>query len=311
VDVHPNKTPFFKSAKNPLPLLLLALPGMAYLIINNYIPMLGIIIAFKKIDVGKGILASPWIGLSNFKFLFATPDAWIMTRNTLLYNLAFIVIGTVFAIGLAILMNEITGFFYAKYFQGMYLLPNLISMVVVSYLVFAFLNADTGLFPKSIFPALNIQDINFYTSAGYWPFILLVVFLWKNTGYGSIIYLASIAGIDKTIYEAAKIDGAGKWDQIRFITIPLLKPTIIILFLFSVGRMMYSDFGLFYQVTLNSGALYSTTQTIDTYVFRGLMQLGNIGMSSAAGVYQSVIGFILVLGANFLVKKINPENALF
>jgi putative aldouronate transport system permease protein len=273
VDVHPNKTPFFKSAKNPLPLLLLALPGMAYLIINNYIPMLGIIIAFKKIDVGKGILASPWIGLSNFKFLFATPDAWIMTRNTLLYNLAFIVIGTVFAIGLAILMNEITGFFYAKYFQGMYLLPNLISMVVVSYLVFAFLNADTGLFPKSIFPALNIQDINFYTSAGYWPFILLVVFLWKNTGYGSIIYLASIAGIDKTIYEAAKIDGAGKWDQIS--------------------------------------ALYSTTQTIDTYVFRGLMQLGNIGMSSAAGVYQSVIGFILVLGANFLVKKINPENALF
>jgi putative aldouronate transport system permease protein len=156
-----------------------------------------------------------------------------------------------------------------------------------------------------------MQDINFYTSPGYWPVILLIVFLWKNTGYASIIYLASIAGIDSTIYEAARIDGAGKWDQIRYITLPSLKPTIIILFLFSVGRMMYSDFGLFYQVTMNSGALYSTTQTIDTYVYRGLMQLGNIGMASAAGVYQSVIGFILILGANYLVKKINPEDALF
>ena len=305
------KRSFLQSFRQTLPLLLLTLPGMVYLLINNYIPMLGIIIAFKKMDYAKGILASNWIGLSNFKFLFSTPDAWVMTRNTLLYNLAFIVIGTVFAIGLALMMNEITGYFFAKYFQGTFLLPNLISMVVVSYLVFAFLNADTGLFPKSIFPALNIQEINFYTSPGYWPIILLIVFLWKNTGYASIIYLASIAGIDKTIYEAARIDGASKWDQIRLITLPLLKPTIIILFLFSIGRMMYSDFGLFYQVTMNSGALYSTTQTIDTYVYRGLMQLNNIGMASAAGVYQSVIGFILVLGANFLVRKINPENALF
>ncbi len=308
--MHPKRS-FARSTKASLPLLLLALPGMAYLIINNYIPMAGIIIAFKKMDYAKGILASNWIGLSNFKFLFATPDAWIMTRNTLLYNAAFIIIGTACSLALAILMNEITSFFYARYLQGMYLLPNLISMVVVSYLVFAFLNADTGLLPKSVFPALNIQEINFYTSAGYWPSILLIVFLWKNTGYASIIYLSSIAGIDRTIYEAAKIDGAGKWDQIRYITLPLLRPTIIILFLFSVGRMMYSDFGLFYQVTMNSGALYPTTQTIDTYVFRGLMQLGNIGMASAAGVYQSVFGFILVLGANFLVKKINPENALF
>ncbi len=310
VDV-PRKTPFLISAKKSLPLLLMTLPGMAYLVINNYIPMLGVIIAFKKIDVSKGILASPWIGLSNFKFLFSTPDAWLMTRNTLLYNLAFLVIGTVFAIGLAIMMNEIATRFFAKYFQGMFLLPNLISMVVVSYLVFAFLNADTGLFPRSIFPHLKIEDINFYTSPGYWPFILLVVYLWKNTGYAAIIYLATIAGIDKTLYEAARLDGASKWGQIRYITLPLLKPTIIILMLFSIGRMMYSDFGLFYQVTMNSGALYSTTQTIDTYVFRGLMQLGNIGMASAAGVYQSLIGFILVLGANLLVRKINPDYALF
>jgi putative aldouronate transport system permease protein len=202
------KSAFRKSVRSSAPLLLLTVPGITYLLINNYIPMLGIIIAFKKIDYAKGILASPWVGLNNFRFLFATPDAWIMTRNTLLYNLAFIVIGTIFAVGLAILMNEVGSYFFAKYFQGIYLLPNLISMVVVSYLVFAFLNADTGLFDKSIFPALSIEQINFYTSAGYWPLILLVVFLWKNTGYASVIYLATISGMDKTIFEAAKIDGA-------------------------------------------------------------------------------------------------------
>ncbi|MDT8898201.1 ABC transporter permease subunit [Thermanaerothrix sp. 4228-RoL] len=305
------KHSFLKSFSHELPLLLLALPGLVYLIINNYIPMLGIIIAFKKLDYAKGILKSDWVGLKNFEFLFSTPDAWIMTRNTLLYNLAFIIIGTIFAIVLAIMMNEIADRFFAKYFQGMYLLPNLISWVVVSYIVFAFLNADTGLIPKVILPALRAKDINFYTSPGYWPFILLIVFLWKNTGYTSVIYLSSIAGIDRTIYEAARIDGAGKLDQIRYITLPLLKPTIIILFLFSIGRMMYSDFGLFYQVTLNSGALFSTTQTIDTYVYRALMQFNNVNMASAAGVYQSIVGFILVLGANLLIKKINPENALF
>lgn len=305
------KTTFFKTIKHSLPLLLLALPGLVYLLINNYIPMFGIIIAFKKMDYARGLLASDWVGLDNFKFLFSTPDAWVMTRNTILYNLAFIVIGTIVAIALAIMMYEIGGSFFAKYFQGAFLLPNLISWVVISYLVFAFLNADTGLFPKSIFPALSIEEINFYTAPGYWPLILLFVFLWKNTGYAAIIYLASIAGIDKTIYEAAKIDGASKWKQIRLITIPLLKPTIIILTLLSVGRMMFSDFGLFYQVTLNSGALYPTTQTIDTFVFRGLLQLGNVGMASAAGLYQSVIGFILVLGANYLVRKINPDYALF
>lgn len=299
------------SIKRTLPLLLMALPGLAYLVINNYIPMAGIIIAFKKIDYSKGILASDWVGLDNFRFLFSTPDAWIMTRNTILYNLAFIVIGTICALALAIGMNEIKERFFAKYFQGAFLLPNLISMVVVSYVVFAFINTDTGFLNQTVLPALGLAEVNFYTRPQSWPLILLIVYLWKNTGYASIIYLASISGIDTTLYEAARIDGAGKWDQIRLITLPLLRPTIIILTLLAVGRIMFSDFGLFYQVTMNSGALYSTTQTIDTYVFRGLMQLGNIGMSSAAGFYQSIIGFVLVLTANYLVKKISPEDALF
>jgi putative aldouronate transport system permease protein len=305
------KSKIRKFIKENLPLFLLTLPGLIYLLINNYIPMLGIIIAFKNMDYSKGILASDWIGFKNFKFLFSTPDAWIMTRNTILYNLAFIVIGNICAIALAILMYEVTSKFYSKYFQGAFLLPNLISWVVVSYLVFAFVNIETGLVNQTLLPLFGLEEVNFYTSPDYWPVILTLVFLWKSTGYTSIIYLSSIAGVDKTLFEAARIDGAGKLAQIRYITLPLLKPTIIILVLFSVGRIMFSDFGLFYQVTQNSGALYETTQTIDTYVYRGLMQLGNIGMSSAAGVYQSFIGFLLVLGANYLVRKINPENALF
>jgi putative aldouronate transport system permease protein len=289
----------------------MALPGLAYLLINNYIPMAGVIIAFKKMDYAKGVLGSDWVGLDNFKFLFSTPDAWIMTRNTLLYNFAFIVIGTICALGMALGMNEIKDHYFAKYFQGAFLLPNLISMVVVSYLVFAFLNADTGLLDRVVLPAFGAPEVNFYTRPEQWPGILLIVYLWKNTGYASIIYLASIASIDSTLFEAARIDGAGKWDQIRRITLPQLVPTIVILTLLAVGRIMFSDFGLFYQVPMNSGPLYPTTQTIDTYVYRGLMQLGNIGMSSAAGLYQSVVGFVLVLTANFLVKKVSPENAMF
>ncbi|MBC6936524.1 MAG: sugar ABC transporter permease [Chloroflexi bacterium] len=297
--------------KKSLPLLLMALPGLAYLVINNYIPMAGIVIAFKKMDYAKGVFGSDWVGFDNFKFLFSTPDAWIMTRNTLLYNLAFIVIGTICALVVALCMNEIKERFFAKYFQGAFLLPNLISMVVVSYIVFAFLNTDTGLLNRTVLPALGVSEINFYSQPQAWPLILLIVYLWKNTGYASVIYLAGIASIDPTLYEAARIDGAGKWDQIRFITLPQLKSIIIILTLLSVGRIMFSDFGLFYQVPMNSGPLYSTTQTIDTYVYRGLMQLGNIGMSSAAGLYQSIVGFVLVLTANYLVKKISPENAMF
>lgn len=302
---------FGSDLRKTWPLLLMALPGLIYLTINNYIPMAGIIIAFKKLNYARGILGSDWIGLDNFKFLFNTPDAWIMTRNTILYNAAFIVIGTVCALALAIGMNEIKERYFARYFQGAFLLPNLISMVVVSYVVFAFLNTDTGLLNRTVLPAIGAPETNYYTRAGDWPFILMIVYLWKNTGYAAIIYLASIAGIDATLYEAARIDGAGKWDQIRLITLPLIRPTVIILTLLAVGRIMFSDFGLSYQVTMNAGKLYSTTQTIDTYVFRGLMQLGNVGMSSAAGVYQSVVGFVLVLTANYLVKKISPDDAMF
>ncbi len=297
--------------RKTLPLLLLAAPGLLYFLINNYLPMAGIFIAFKDVNYAKGIFGSDWVGFDNFKFLFQTSDAWIMTRNTLLYNLAFIVLGTMLSIAIAILMSELLKSVWSRMFQSGLVLPNLISMVVLSYIVFAFLNADSGFINNSILKPLGIPEINWYSEAKYWPYLLVFIQLWKTAGYGSIVYIAFISGIDKSIYEAAKIDGAGKLKQIRMITLPLLKPTIIILTLMSIGRIFNSDFGLFYQVPMNAGALYSTTQTIDTYVYRALMQVNDIGMSAAAGLYQSIVGFVLVMVANAIVKKVNPENALF
>jgi putative aldouronate transport system permease protein len=308
-----DKTKMRKRAnmKKQLPLLVIALPGLAYLFINNYIPMMGIFIAFKKIDYMKGIFGSDWVGLSNFRFLFQTNDAFIMIRNTLLYNLAFIVLGTVCAVFIAIMMAEISRQFISRFFQAALVLPNLVSMVVVAYIVFAFLTPETGLINTGILPALKIEGINWYTEPKYWPFILVIVQLWKTAGYSSIVYIASIAGIDPGLYEAAAIDGAGKLRQIFRITIPMLKPTIIIMVLMAIGRIFASDFGLFYQVPMNSGALFNVTQTIDTYVYRGLMRSGDIAMSSAAGLFQSVVGFALVIGANAIVRRVSSENALF
>jgi ABC-type polysaccharide transport system, permease component len=285
-------------------------PGIIYLFINNYLPMFGLIIAFKNVNFQKGIFQSDWIGLKNFEYLFKTSDALIITRNTLLYNSAFIILETVFAVIVAILLNDIASRLLSRFYQSILLLPYLISMVIVSYLAYAFLSSDSGFFNNIILPALNIKAISWYSEAKYWPVILTYVNLWKTTGFYCIMYLASIVGIDKEYYEAATIDGANKLQQVRNVTIPLITPTITIMVLLSIGRIFYSDFGLFYQVPLNSGPLYNATNVIDTYVYRGLMQLGDIGMSSAAGLYQSLVGFILVLGSNLIVKKISPENAL-
>lgn len=292
------------------PLLLIALPGIIYILINNYIPMFGVFLAFKDYSYVKGIFGSDWNGLSNFKYLFRQ-DAFLIVRNTLLYNLAFIILGTIFAITVAILMCELGEKFRVKIFQSSLLLPNLLSWVVIGFIAYAFLNADTGFINNTLIKSFGGEEIAWYTSPKYWPFILTFVYLWKSVGYSSIIYMASISGIDKSIFEAAKIDGAKKLEQIRYITIPMLKPTVVILTLMAIGRIFYSDFGLFYQVPMNSGALYKTTQTIDTYVYHGLMELQDIGMSAAAALYQSVVGFILVVTANGLVRKVDSENALF
>lgn len=306
--VKPKKKSGFK--KNA-PLMLIALPGIAYLIINNYIPICGLFLAFKDYNFMKGVFKSDWCGFNNFKFLFATKDALIMTRNTLLYNIAFIIFGTIFSIIIAIMLCELGKRMRVKLFQAALLLPNLLSWVVIGFVAYAFLNADTGFINNTILAGLGKDSIAWYTYQAAWPAILVIVFLWKNAGYQSIVYMSSIGGIDSSLYEAAALDGATKMQQIFQITLPMLKPTIITLVLMSIGRIFYSDFGLFYQVPQNSGALYNVTQTIDTYVYRGLMELNDVGMSAAAGFYQSIVGFILVLIANTIVRKIDSDNALF
>jgi len=294
------------------PLLIMMVPGLLYLLINNYLPMFGIVIAFKDVNFAKGILQSDWVGFDNFEYLFKTADAYIITRNTILYNLVFIVLGTILAIACAILLNEIKNKVLLRTYQAIITMPHLISMVIVSYLVFALLSAETGFINRTILPLFGIEEgVSWYTEAKYWPVILTLVNFWKGIGYSSIVFFAALLGIDEEYYEAARLDGASRWKQILHITIPLMMPVIIMLTLLSIGRIFYSDFGLFYQVPLNSGALFETTSTIDTYVFRGLTGSGDIGMSTAAGVYQSIVGFILVLLANYLVRLYNKDNALF
>lgn len=294
-----------------MPLYMMLLPGIAYLFINNYMPMPGLIVAFKKYNARKGLYGSDWVGLDNFLYLFKTEDAWIITRNTIGYNFAFIIINTLLAIMVAIILSELGGGKMKKFYQSAVLLPFLISSVIISYLVFAFLSVENGFMNNFILPHMGIDPILWYGEPRYWPLILIIVSAWKSVGYNCIIYYATIIGFDRTYYEASTIDGATKLQQIRTITLPLLKPVITMLTMLAIGRILYSDFGLFYQVPQNQGALYSTTNTIDTYVYRGLLQLGNIGMSSAAGLYQSFIGFILVMGSNLLIRKIDKESALF
>ncbi|WP_337102503.1 ABC transporter permease [Paenibacillus sp. YIM B09110] len=293
------------------PLYLMMLPGIAYLLINNYLPMFGVTIAFKDINFAKGIWGSDWNGLQNFKFLFQSSDAYVITRNTILYNLAFIVIGLIVGVGTAILLNEIKNKIAVKFYQSVLLIPYLISMVLVSYLVYSILSVNVGYLNNTILPGLGIDPISWYNEPKYWPYILVIVNVWKGLGFSCVVYLAAIISIDKEYYEAAMLDGASKWQQIRRITIPMITPILVMMTLLAIGRIFYSDFGLFYQVPMNSGALFSTTNVIDTYVFRALMQLGDIGMSAAAGLYQSVVGFVLVILSNYVVRKISREDALF
>ena len=293
------------------PIYLMMLPGALYLLINNYIPMFGLVIAFKQVDFQKGILASPWIGFQNFQFLFQTKDAFVITRNTILYNITFIILNTVIGILFAIFICDISWKAGKKVYQSAILFPYLMSWVIVGYIVYAIFAMQYGIANKSILPAFGMDPIMWYNDPKYWPAILIVTNTWKGIGYGCLIYISSINGIEASYFEAAELDGANKFQQIWNITLPEILPSVITLTLLSIGRIFYSDFGLFYQVPRDSGLLYSTTNTIDTYVYRGLMKLGNVGMSSAAGFYQSVVGFILVLLSNWVVRKISPDNALF
>lgn len=305
------KKSFVKQVKKYLPFYIMALPACIYFFINNYIPMVGLILAFEKFTVNKGIFGSKKVGLDNFKFLFQSSDAWIMTRNTLLYNIVFIVLGTVISIIVAYLLFELKSNISRKVYQTVILFPGLLSIIIISYLANAILAGDTGFINMNILVPLGLEPISFYSEPKWWPFILTFIHFWQLTGTSCILYLANMSSIDPGLYEAANLDGANRFKSFMNITIPSLVPVIITLTILSVGKIFNSDFGLFYQVPMNSGAIIDVTQTIDTYVYRGLMNTANIGMSAAAGFYQSVVGFALVMIANSIVKKLSNENAMF
>ncbi|UNK21232.1 ABC transporter permease subunit [Paenibacillus sp. N3/727] len=306
---------FFKNIMLNKAMLFFVLPGAIWFLFFSYLPMLGTVIAFKEYRFSRdgflaSIIDSKWVGLDNFKFLFSTNDAYIITRNTVLYNFAFIVLGLILSVALAIVLSEIVNKRLAKVYQTGMFLPYFLSWVIVGYFAFSFLSYDKGVL-NQILAWFGADPVQWYSESKYWPLFLILISLWKSIGYNSVIYLASITGIDKSLYEAAMIDGANKWQQIKSITIPMLKPLMTILTLLAIGRIFYADFGLFYQVPRDSGTLYSVTNVIDTYVYRGLKTTGEIGMSTAAGLYQSVVGFALVMTSNYIVRKYDKENALF
>lgn len=293
-----------------LPFYLMGLPGIIYLFINNYIPLAGLQIAFKDFSYSKGMWKSPWNGIKNFEFLFKSNDAFIMVRNTLLYNVCWIVLGMVLGVAAAILINEVIGKLKKKFYMTVILLPYLMSAVIISYLVYAYLSPTSGLFTKWLGDLLGKAPA-FYQEKVWWPFILTFVSQWKGIGFGMILYLSSILGIDSSLYEAATLDGASRWQQHKSITIPLLKPMLIMMFILNLGQIFRSDFGLFYQVPMNQGALFPVTQTIDTYVYRALLKFNDVGMSSAASFIQSVVGFVFIVTANKIVSKMDKGSSLF
>ncbi len=299
-----------KKYKKWLPFYIMGIPGFIYIFVNNYMPLYGLLIAFKNYNYKDGVTDSPFVGLKNFEYLFSSKDAWVITRNTIGYNLLFILLSTILGVALAIFLNEVKSKLGKKIYQTSILLPYLMSMVVVSYLTYAFLGDRTGAI-NGVLQGFGLKSIRFYSQKQYWPYILTIVYLWRNIGYGTIIYLATVVGFDYSYYEAAELDGASKWQQIKFITVPLLKPTILMLVTLAMGNIFRSDFGLFYQIPRNQGLLYSVTDTIDTYVFRALLINGDIGLSSAAAFYQSIVCFITIIIFNSLVKKISEDDALF
>jgi putative aldouronate transport system permease protein len=304
--VKKKKKGFLYEIKKNWTLFFMLMPGLLVILFNNVLPMFGMVIAFKDINYKLGILRSKWYGFNNFKYLFTSSQAWLITRTTLGYNIVFIIIGATLAVALAIGYNELLNRKAAKFYQTVMFLPYFLSWVVISYLVFSLLSTDMGLLNK-----ITGKSIEWYSKTAYWPWIIIIVNTWKWTGYDSVIYLATLIGFDKSLYEAAAVDGASRWTQLTKITLPLLKPTIIILAIIKIGRVFFSDFGLFFNVPRNTGMLFDVTNTIDTYVYRALMQTGDIGMASAAGFYQSVVGLVVIITANFIVRKIDKESALF
>ena len=304
------KTHFMKIIKRHWLLLMMLLPSLLYVIIFSYVPMTGIILAFKRYQYNGGIYFSPWNGLNNFKALLISGKLGMVTRNTLLYNIAFIFLGVVFEMGSAILLNELFSKVFKKVTQSLMFLPYFISWVVAGAIMYNIFNYEKGVF-NHVVTMLGGTAFDLYNTPAAWPVVIIFLRIWKQTGYGSVVYLAAITGLDQEMFEAASIDGASAWQKIRYLTIPSLMPTMMILVLLGIGNIFRGDFGLFYQTVRSSALLQPTTDVIDTYVFRLLIDNGDIGVSAAASLYQSVLCFVTIMISNALVKRANPDYALY
>jgi putative aldouronate transport system permease protein len=300
---------FWRNVKKYRALLLMALPCVIVLVLNAYLPLFGLTIAFKNFNY-QDRFASPWVGLENFKFLFATDAAWRITRNTIGYNMAFIFLGLVANVAVAIGLNEIKNRRAKKLYQTAVVLPNFLSMVVIAYVVYALLSTK-GFVNAGVLERLGAAPVAWYSEPRYWPYILIFTKLWNSVGYGSVIYIAALTGIDAQLYEAACIDGASKWQQTRYITIPSLTTMMTISVILQLGSIIRGDFGLFLQIPMESPQLYPVTDVVDTYVYRALISMNDIGMSSAASFYQSMVGFVMVILANLVVRRIDKNQAIF
>ena len=304
------KPSFFRLVVQNKTLLLMCLPAVVFFFVFSYMPMPGAYIAFTNFQYNKGIWASPFVGLQNFKFLFTSGQLTLLLRNTILYNVAFIVLGNFLQLLFAILLNQVQSKRYKKTTQSMMFLPYFISDVLVSLLVYNLLNYDYG-FISNLVRSMGGEMAKVYQMPNAWPFIIVLVNLWKGTGYGTVVYFAAITGMDSSMMEAAQIDGANGFQRIRYITLPTLKPTVVILFLFAIGGILKGNFGLFYNLVGNNSMLFQTTDIIETYVYRSMMNSFNFSQSSAVGLFQSVVGFFIVIGANAFVKRLDPDYALF
>lgn len=288
----------------------MALPVLICLALFSYAPMLGLVMAFQKVNIGKGILHSPFIGLKNFEFLFKTQDAWVITRNTVCYNLVFITLNTALALILSLILNELLSQRLAKGIQTILIMPHFLSMAVIAMIVSAFMGKQYGLV-NAVRQMLGLKAVDWYITRSVWPPLLVFINAWKTVGYSAVVYLATISGISHEYYEAAVLDGASKLQQALYITLPYMRPMISIMLIMAVGNIFRGDFGLFYTVPQNSGMLYPVTNVIDTYIYRALTTLNNPGMATAAGLYQSAVGFVLVLIANKIVTCIDADSAMF
>jgi putative aldouronate transport system permease protein len=295
-----------------LQLLILTLPAIALMLVFSYWPMFGIVLAFKDFKVPQGILGSPWISplTRNFDFFIKSIDAFRVTRNTLLLNAMFIAVTTFCAVGFALVMFEVRKSWCIKTYQTIAIIPSFVSWVAIGYMVYALLEPSKGMLNR-IIESFGMDSVDWYARFSYWPVILLVTKIWQGVGLGSIIYYAALVGIDSEYFEAATVDGATRLQQIWYISLPQITSVIIIMTILAIGSIFRADFGLFYNVTRNIGALYPSTDVIDTYIFRALMKQGNVGMASAVNLIQSVVCFVTLLATNLIVRKIDPEYALF